>query len=66
MALQVWLPLNGDLRNIGLDLETPALTSHAVVWQAGKFGKCLYTNAVQSASGHFKSLEYLEKWSFAL
>lgn len=41
MALQVWLPLNGDLHNQGLSNIT--VTNHgATVNSAGKIGQCYY------------------------
>ena len=39
MALQVWLPLNGNLKNKGLGKVTNNLTT-GVVNDNGKFGKC--------------------------
>lgn len=43
MALQVWLPLNGDLRNQGLSPVT-ITNSGATVDNNGKIGKCYYFN----------------------
>ena len=43
MALQVWLPLNGDLRNQGLS-DYSFLTDGATVDNNGKIGKCYYLN----------------------
>ena len=39
MALQVWLPLNGDLRNQGLNNVT-VTNNRATVNNSGKIGKC--------------------------
>ena len=39
MSLRVWLPLNGDLHNQGLD-EIAMTNSGAVVDNSGKIGKC--------------------------
>ena len=43
MSLKVWLPLDGDLRNLGAsDIE---ITNHgATVDNSGKIGKCYYFN----------------------
>lgn len=40
MALQVWLPLNGDLHNQGLNQNVTATNHGAVVNDGGKIGKC--------------------------
>ncbi len=50
MALQVWLPLRGDLRNLGLDkdYDIPS-TNHAVWASEGKIGnKALYPTTTTS------------------
>lgn len=41
MSLQVWLPLNGDLRNQGLS-DITVTNSGATVNNNGKIGKCYY------------------------
>lgn len=41
MALQVWLPLNGDLRNLGLDDITITNQSISGFTDSGKIGKAL-------------------------
>ena len=40
MALRVWLPLNGDLHNQGLDGGVTVTNNGATVSDAGKIGKC--------------------------
>ena len=42
MALQVWLPLNGDTRQQGLSNIT--VTGSPNAWNNGKIGKCAYWN----------------------
>ena len=42
MALQVWLPLNGDTRQQGLSNIT--ITGSPNAWNNGKIGKCAYWN----------------------
>ena len=63
MSLQVWLPLDGDLKNRGLD-SLNELTTHSVTYADGKFAKCLNLNGVKSASGTFSSLKGLRVYSF--
>lgn len=48
MALQVWLPLNGDLHNQGLNQNVTATNHGAVVNDSGKIGKCYYFNGESS------------------
>ena len=46
MALQVWLPLNGDLRNQGLsDLKFSVVSSNTSISSSGKIGKCYLNNS---------------------
>ena len=46
MALQVWLPLNGDLHNQGLsNLKFSIANSATSINDAGKIGKCYYNNS---------------------
>ena len=40
MSLRVWLPLNGNLDNQGLDNAIPTLTGAVTVDNSGKIGKC--------------------------
>lgn len=44
MALQVWLPLNGDLHNQGLFEEKVYLSSNLTYNDNGKIGKCMEFN----------------------
>ena len=40
MSLQVWLPLNGDIKNQGLDsTKNPTLMGTGITWTAGKIGQ---------------------------
>ncbi len=50
MALQVWLPLNGNLNNNGCSKLTFSATTPTAVNASGKFGKC-YTNTSNSTGG---------------
>lgn len=45
MSLQVWLPLNGDLRNQGLSDVQVTTPTVATFDNAGKIGKCLLYNS---------------------
>jgi len=40
MSLQVWLPLDGDLHNQGLNGDVSVTATGATVADAGKIGKC--------------------------
>ena len=46
MSLQVWLPLNGNFQNQGLQSSINLITSNTApsVDNAGKIGKCYYFN----------------------
>lgn len=55
MALQVWLPFNGDLHNQGLDPTQPTPPSGITYTDSGKIGKALTINA-KSFSTTFSSL----------
>ncbi len=63
MALKVWLPLNGNLKNIGTD-GGELTTSQTNIWNDnGKIGKCLLGNAQASAT--FPSLINTTNFSIA-
>lgn len=58
MSLQVWLPLNGNLTNLGLDgTKVPSLMGSGITYTAGKIGKaatfpnncnsCIYMNGLK-------------------
>lgn len=44
MSLRVWLPLNGNLENKGLDGNIIVTNNNATVNNNGKIGKCYYFN----------------------
>jgi len=44
MSLQVWLPLNGDLNNYGLDGSLIVTADGVTADNAGKIGKCYSFN----------------------
>lgn len=46
MALQVWLPLNGDLHNQGLAQFNPTINTAPTYTNNGKIGKALVTGAI--------------------
>ena len=52
MSLQVWMPLNGDLRNQGLSnlIFTNVNSNYTTIDNSGKIGKC-YTNSSHTAGG---------------
>lgn len=47
MSLQVWLPLNGDLRNLGLSNVT-VTNNGATIDDSGKIGKCYTLNGTSN------------------
>jgi hypothetical protein len=47
MSLQVWLPLNGDLHNQGLNQDLTISNHNATINNNGKIGKCYYFNGNQ-------------------
>jgi len=51
MSLRVWLPLNGDLRNQGLDGNVSVTNHGAVVNNSGKTGACY---SFGTAKSYFK------------
>jgi len=56
MSLKVWLPLDGDLRNLGAsDIEV--VNNGATVNDAGKIGKCYYFDGGSYVSGTYKITE---------
>lgn len=40
MSLQVWLPLNGDLNNLGLNGNIVPTATNTTIISAGKTGPC--------------------------
>lgn len=48
MALQIWLPLNGDLHNQGLNQNITVTNNAATVNNNGKIGKCYSFNGTSS------------------
>lgn len=44
MSLRIWLPLNGDLENKGLDGNITVTNNNATINNSGKIGKCYYFN----------------------
>lgn len=65
MSLQVWLPLNGDLHNQGLNQNLTISNHNATINNNGKIGKCYYFDGNQqwlqfnSSLGNF----YNNDWS---
>lgn len=65
MSLVVWLPLNGDLHNQGLNQDLTISNHNATINNNGKIGKCYYFNGNQqwlqfnSSLGNF----YNNDWS---
>ena len=63
MALQVWLPLNGELENQGL-AEVSVVNTGAVVDSAGKIGSC-YACKTNEYIDFTCDLGIVEKFSIA-
>lgn len=51
MALQVWLPLNGNLRNYGLNEGVIMINNGATINNSGKIGKCYVVGNNKYISG---------------
>lgn len=67
MSLQIWLPLNGNLNNQGLDGTTSgAKASDSTFIANGKIGQCLFHKTGAASSTTFSSLSGAKKWSIAL
>ena len=65
MSLQVWLPLNGDLRNQGLlDLDYTIITSLTYT-NDGKIGKALSGGAIKMSADNTASVLNNQEFSFA-
>ena len=64
MSLQVWLPLNGDLHNQGLD---PAIFSKTTenVWGSGKIGEKALLTSTGTKKTMVNSLKNKQKFSIA-
>lgn len=58
MSLQVWLPLNGSLENLGLN-DLQVTNNNATVNDNGKIGKCYYFNGSSQYLQFNKSLSNL-------
>lgn len=50
MALQVWLPLNGDIKNLGLAETSLSSVSSNISYTTGKIGQCLSASSNVSAN----------------
>ena len=66
MSLQVWLPLNGNLQNKGLQGDISVTSTGATVSQEGKIGKCYYFNGSSQYLQLSKSLPNLYAGDFSL
>lgn len=64
MALQVWLPLNGDLHNQGLD-NGAIFTNISAIWVNGKIGAKSYKCDNSTNNATFPSLTGAKEWSIA-
>lgn len=64
MSLQVWLPLDGDLRNNGLNNIT-VVSNGATVDSYGKLGQCYYFNGSGNRISIIDQLSYIYPISIA-
>lgn len=66
MALQVWLPLNGDLRNQGLIDWTPTMQSGTTAtYVDGKMGQALNTGGIVMPASVTKQILNSKEFSYA-
>ena len=61
MALQVWLPLNGDIHNQGILNKT--FTNDNVTWSAGKLGNCATFSGSNNSSVYADSVSIGNTWT---
>ena len=54
MALQVWLPLNGNLKNNGLQGDAPVINSNATISDNGLVGQCYTFNDANSPATYLE------------
>jgi hypothetical protein len=64
MALQVWLPLNGNLKNKGCANVT--FTQPDLTYTSGKIGQCAYFNNIKTNTVTIPALSRATKFSIAI
>lgn len=64
MALQVWLPLNGNLKNKGCANVT--FTQQDLTYTSGKIGQCAYFNNIKTNTVTIPALSGATKFSIAI
>lgn len=64
MALRVWLPLNGNIKNQGLDKE--CIADGTLVYGNGKIGQALYMETASSSNGIYAPKQEKQVFSVML
>ena len=66
MALQIWLPLNGNLDNLGLSPMTGSLATDSATYENGKIGQSLRISNYATDTATFSGIQNVSQWSVCL
>ena len=64
MALRVWLPLNGNLENKGLDMD--CRSEGTIIYGEGKIGQALYMEEASTNNGIYVPKQEKQVFTVAL
>ena len=65
MALQIWMPLDGDLRNQGLE-NSEIINDGATVNNSGKIGKCYSFNGSSYITATLPNIQNYSTTEFSM
>ena len=66
MALQVWLPFNGNMNNQGLSPMTGSLATDSATYENGKIGQSLRISNYATDTATFSGIQNVSQWSVCL